>query len=53
MKQIGRSMVAAVAVCVLVVGLLGCKKEGPAERAGKELDKAGDSIKDAVNDLKK
>lgn len=53
MKKFGRSMVAVAAVCVLVVGLTGCKKEGPGERAGKELDKAGDRIKDAVNDLKK
>jgi hypothetical protein len=53
MKKIGRSLVAAAAICTLVVGLTGCKKEGPAERAGKQLDKAGDNIKDAVKDLKK
>jgi hypothetical protein len=53
MKKIGRGMVAAVAICTLVVGLAGCKKEGPGERVGKEIDKAGDKVKDAVQDLKK
>ncbi|MHB8835033.1 MAG: hypothetical protein ACYC9Y_04915 [Candidatus Methylomirabilia bacterium] len=53
MKKICRSLVAAAAVCTLAVGLIGCKKEGPVERAGKQLDKVGDNIKDAVNDLKK
>lgn len=53
MKKIGRSLVAMAAICTLVVGMVGCKKEGAAERAGKQLDKAGDNIKDAVNDLKR
>ena len=53
MKKIGRGLVAAAAICTLVVGLAGCKKEGPGERVGKELDKAGDTVKDAVQDLKK
>ena len=53
MKKIGRSLVAVAAICTLAVGLVGCKKEGAAERAGKQLDKAGDDIKDAVKDLKK
>jgi hypothetical protein len=44
--------------------MIGCQKEGPAEKAGKEVDKAvekvgqqmeraGDSIKDAVTGDKK
>jgi hypothetical protein len=49
----------------MLVGLMiGCQKEGPAEKAGKEVDQAvekvgqqmekvGDSIKDAVKDEKK
>ena len=53
MKKIGRSLAAVAAICMLVVGLVGCKKEGAAERTGKQLDKAGDDIKDAVKDLKK
>ncbi len=53
MKRFGTSLVAAAAICVMVVGLSGCKKEGPVERAGKTVDKAGENIKDAVQDLKK
>jgi uncharacterized protein YllA (UPF0747 family) len=42
MTKIGRNITAAVAIGVLMAGLAGCeeKKEGPAERAGKEIDKA-------------
>ncbi|HBG04265.1 MAG: hypothetical protein A2075_13735 [Geobacteraceae bacterium GWC2_58_44] len=64
MMKINRSVVAALALGALVAGLSGCKKEGPAERAGKEIDrtaekagqqmeKAGDKVKDAVNDMKR
>lgn len=49
---------------VLVAGLTACKKEGPAERAGKSLDnavqdagkkveQAGEKIQDAARDAKK
>lgn len=31
-----------------VVGLAGCEQKGPAEKAGENLDKAGQNIKDAV-----
>ena len=53
------------AIGILTVGLAACeKKEGPAERAGKEIDKtlekagqqiekAGDRIQDAAKDAKK
>ena len=64
MTKIGRGLIAALVLGVLVAGLSGCKKEGPAERAGKEIDKAaekagekiekaGEKIKDAVKDVKK
>ncbi len=37
------SVVAALAVCVALAGVHGCKKEeGPAERAGRQIDKAAD-----------
>jgi hypothetical protein len=29
--------------------LVGCEPAGPAEKAGRSLDKAGDNLKDAVN----
>ena len=64
MMKTSRSIVIAMALGALFTGLLGCRKEGPAERAGKEIDratekagnqmeKAGDKIKDTVNDMKK
>ena len=64
MMKISRSVVAALALGALFAGLSGCKKEGPAERAGREIDetaekagqqleKAGDKMKDTINDLKK
>ena len=31
-----------VVIALLVTGIYGCKKEGPAERAGKQIDKAFD-----------
>lgn len=64
MMKISRSVVVALALGALISGMSGCKKEGPAERAGREIDesaekagkqieKAGDKMKDAINDLKK
>ena len=65
MKRIGMSIILALALGTLVAGLSGCKKkEGPAELAGKEIDKAaekagekiekaGDKIKDTIKDIKK
>jgi hypothetical protein len=65
MMNIGRTLGAALFVGALVAALSGCQKqEGPAERAGKEMDKAvekvgqqiekvGDSIQDAAKDAKK
>ena len=59
MTNICKSVIAALAMSGLLVGLPGCH-EGPAERAGKkidktiekggqQLDKAGDKIRDDVN----
>lgn len=43
MKNVVRSVIAALVLGSLVAGLSGCqKKEGPAERAGKEIDKAAE-----------
>jgi len=64
MMKISRGIVAALVLASLAAGLSGCKKEGPAERAGKEIDRsaekagqqierAGDKVKDAINDMKK
>jgi predicted small secreted protein len=48
MSNIRRSVIAALVLCILAAGLSGCKKEGPMERTGKEIDKVGDKIKDSV-----
>jgi len=59
MMKINRNIIVALAMGMFIAGLSGCKKEGPMERTGKEIDKAaqktgdqiekaGDKIKDAV-----
>ncbi len=65
MKSLGKSLTAVLSMSILVFGLSACeKKEGPAERAGKEVDKtvekagqqlekAGQSIQDTAKDAKK
>jgi hypothetical protein len=40
MMRICRCVIAALVMTVLFVGVSGCKKEGPAERAGKNIDQA-------------
>jgi len=65
MKSLGQWSSAILAMSILVFGLSACeKKEGPAERAGKEIDKTvqsagqqvekvGQQIQDAAKDAKK
>jgi TRAP-type mannitol/chloroaromatic compound transport system permease large subunit len=64
MKKLVQSIIPALLVIVLIVGLSGCTKEGPAEKAGKKIDnaiekagdrieKAGDKVQDTVKDAKK
>ena len=65
MIKVRTAVCAGIAVCLLALGLAACeKKEGPAERAGKQIDKAvegagqqiekaGDKIQDAAKDAKK
>jgi len=59
-----KSALAALAMSAFLVGLCSCQKEGPAERAGKQIDKAvqdagkqvekaGEKIQDAAKDAKK
>lgn len=42
MKKIGRSVVAVLTVGMLAAGVTGCKKEGPMERTGREIDNAAE-----------
>jgi predicted small secreted protein len=65
MIKLGKAVTAAVAVSAMLVALSGCeKKEGPLEKAGKEVDnaaatagqkieKAGEKIQDAAKGDKK
>ena len=60
MIKIGKVVIAGLVLSSVVAGLSGCRKEGPAERAGKEIDrsvakagkeieKAGDKVKDVID----
>lgn len=65
MMKLGKTVNAALVISALLVALSGCQKqEGPAEQAGKEIDKAvektgqqiekaGESIQDAAKGDKK
>lgn len=65
MIKLGKSVMAVLVMSALITGLFCCqKKEGPAERAGKQIDKAlekagqqidkvGKKIEDAVKDAEK
>jgi hypothetical protein len=57
------NVVTGLAVAVVIAGLAGCQKEGPAESAGKKVDraidktgqsieKAGEKVRDAAKDKK-
>ncbi len=59
MKKMVHRVITALMIIILAVGLSGCKKEGPLEKAGKKVDraiektgeqieKAGEKVKDAV-----
>ena len=40
----------SIAACaLLLLGLSACHQEGPAEKAGKSLDNAGQKVEDTVN----
>lgn len=52
MSLTGKIFMIAVALS-LTVGIYGCKKEGPAERAGEKIDEAIDKAKDKVDEATK
>jgi len=41
----------ALVLVISVFGIVGCEEKGPAEKAGKKLDKAAEDAADKVNDL--
>jgi len=64
MMKLGKNIGAALAMCALLAAISGCQKEGPVEKAGKEVDqavekagekmeKAGENIQDAAKGDKK
>mgnify|MGYP001401532843 CR=1 FL=1 len=49
MTKLGKTVSAALAMSVLLAALSGCQKqEGPAEHAGKEVDKAVEKVGEQV-----
>jgi hypothetical protein len=50
MMKLGKIVGAGLAICILLIALPGCQKEGPAERAGKEVDQA---VEKAGNEVDK
>lgn len=48
MSNATRRVATLLASIALIMAMSACQKEGPAERAGKQVDKTVDSIKDAV-----
>lgn len=46
-------MLVLCAVACFAFGIVGCGEKGTAEKAGKEVDKAVDSAKDAIHDATK
>ena len=57
MIKIFRSTITTLAITVLLVGISGCKKEGPGERAGKKIDetveKGGEQVEKAGKEIQK
>lgn len=64
MKKFVHIAITALMMIVLMVGLFGCTKEGPVEKAGKKIDqtiekagdqieKAGDKVRNTIEDSKK
>ena len=56
MMSMRKSVIAALAMSILLVGISGCK-EGPLERAGKKIDKTvekgGEQVEKVGKDIKK
>jgi hypothetical protein len=38
-----------IVAALMMMGLSACQQEGPAEKAGKSIDNAGQSVSDALN----
>ena len=50
MKEVLKKMMVVISVLAFCAfGFMGCEKEGPAEKAGKEIDNAFDSAKKEID----
>lgn len=49
MTKTSRYLIAALVSSFLIAGAYGCKKEGPMERTGKEIDKATEKTGQQIN----
>jgi hypothetical protein len=50
MKFVKQGVLVLCIIAFCAVGIIGCKKKGPAEKAGKEIDQAFDSAKKKVEE---
>jgi hypothetical protein len=53
MKKLGEKLIILCLMSFLACGFVGCKKEGTAEKAGKQIDQAIDSAKKQVEEATK
>ena len=51
--EVKKIFVIGFAISCLMISAVACEKEGPAEKAGKEVDRAYDSAKQKLNDATK
>ena len=48
-----RTPIAIAATAALILGIAGCRQEGPAEKLGRKIDDATAQAGDAIDDAKK
>ena len=51
--KLGKILLVGLALCSLLFATVACEKEGNAEKAGKEIDRAFDSAKKKLNETTK
>jgi hypothetical protein len=49
MTRLKRSLLPALAVVAALAATAACTREGPGERAGRSLDRAGERVRDTVD----
>jgi len=49
MTKIGRTVIASIVIGILIAGVSGCKKAGPMERTGREIDKAAEKTGEKID----